>query len=577
MATSASTKRTLLLTAALLLQACGGGGGGGGPDVPTPSPPPAPAPDGSLDDLNSYSSAANASLPGFAEAYATTQQQLVVDGQSLSYTANAGHLIAREPAGEQRAQAAVFHVAYTLNGATAANRPLIFFYNGGPGSASVWLHLGSFGPKRLPTGVPAMTAARPFPLIDNAHTLLTHADLVFVNAVGSGRSQAIAPFTNQSFWGVDADAALFRDFIRRYVERHNRQASPKFLYGESYGGPRTAVLARRLQESGLPMDGLVLQSPAMDYNSNCGVAATPTLSCAGYLPSYAAVGAWHGLTQPVPTDIETWLTQARTYTANPYAPAVQQFLASGTPDLGLVPQLVATSGLGATHWQAQFNLGPQRYRQNLLTGQLIGRYDGRMAAPTGSALAADGDPSSTWIGSSFAQAIDSYLRDVLRYRNNSTYVLSSNAIQSWDFRHEGRPLPDTIPDLAAVLAAQPRLRVLSIAGHHDLATPFHLTELDMARLGADPRVRVRSYPGGHMSFLDDVTRVRQRAELIDFIAETLAARGSQAPTVKALGGREVPLRDQAGEPVRKRGMVPPEPAIQGPMCDPCVPDRRPLS
>lgn len=564
MPTSACT-RGLLLAAALLLQACGGGGGG-----EAAAPPPAPAPDGGLDDPNAYSSAAGAALPGFVEGYATTQHSLVVDGQTLSYTAQAGHLIAREPAGEQRAQAAVFHVAYTLNGASAASRPLIFFYNGGPGSASVWLHLGSFGPKRLVSGVPATTGPRPFPLVDNAQTLLTHADLVFVNAVGSGRSQAIAPFTNQSFWGVDVDAALFRDFIRRYVERHSRGASPKFLYGESYGGPRTAVLARRLQEAGLPMDGLVLQSPAMDYNSNCGVAAQPTISCAAYLPSYAAVGAWHQLTQPVPTDIEVWLTQARAFTAASYAPAVQQFLSTGAVDTSLLTQLQATSGLPTAHWQTQFNLGPQRYRQNLLGGQLIGRYDGRMAAPVGSALAADGDPSSTWISSSFAQAIDSYLRDTLRYRNASTYVLLSPALQSWDFRHDGRPLPDTIPDLSAVLAAQPRVRVMSIAGHHDLATPFHLTELDLARLGSDPRVRVRSVPGGHMSFLDDATRVWQRAALIDFMAEAVSARGSSAPAMaKALAAR--PLRDSAGVPAARPAAGGAEPAVQGPWCDPCVP------
>jgi carboxypeptidase C (cathepsin A) len=326
------------------------------------------------------------------------------------------------------------------------------------------------------------------------------------------------------------------------------------------------------------MDGLVLQSPAMDYNSNCGVAAAPTISCAAYLPSYAAVGAWHQLTQPVPSDIEDWLTQSRSFTAASHAPAVQQFLSTGTVPTGLLPQLQAQSGLPAAQWQAQFNLGPLRYRQNLLPGQLIGRYDGRMAAATGTPLAAEGDPSSTWIGSSFAQAINSYLNDTLRYRNASTYVLSSNAIQSWDFRHEGRPLPDTIPDLDAVLAANPRLRVLSIAGHHDLATPFHLTELDLARLGADPRVRVRSLPGGHMSFLDDATRVRQRTELIDFIAEAVAARGSAAPLAKALAVRpDAERADRAGRPVTEPQPALREPALQGPLCDPCVPDRRPLS
>lgn len=301
MAMSVSTSLGLLLAAALLLQGCGGGGGS--ESAAPPAPAPAPAPDGGLDDPTVYSSGADAALPGFTEAAAVTQHSLQLDGQRLDYRATAGHLIAREPAGQQRAQAAVFYVAYTLPNASAATRPLTFFYNGGPGSASLWLQLGSFGPKRLVSGVPETTAPRPFPLVDNADSLLNVSDLVFVNAVGSGRSQAIAPFTNRSFWGVDADAALFRDFIRRYLEVNNRQASPKFLYGESYGGPRSAVLVRRLQEAGIPFDGVVLQSPAMDYNSNCGVGSA-AISCAGYFPSYAATAAWHQLLQPAPASLE---------------------------------------------------------------------------------------------------------------------------------------------------------------------------------------------------------------------------------------------------------------------------------
>jgi carboxypeptidase C (cathepsin A) len=225
---------------ALLLAACGGGGGGG--DAP-------PGPVGGLDDPSAYSSQPTASLPGAVEAAAVTAQRITLGGREIAYTATAGHLIARDPVAGA-AQASIFYVAYTADATAAdpARRPVTFFYNGGPGSASVWLHLGSFGPKRLVTGVPATTAARPFPLVDNADSLLDTTDLVFVNAVGSGRSQAIAPYRNQDFWGVDADAALFRDAIRRWLALNGREASPFFLYGESYGGPRTAVLARRLQK-----------------------------------------------------------------------------------------------------------------------------------------------------------------------------------------------------------------------------------------------------------------------------------------------------------------------------------------
>lgn len=554
------TRRRLAAGLTVLLAACGGGGGAG--DDAAPLPP------GGYDDPIVYSSQPGGSVAGAIEAAAVTQHRITLGGREIAYTATAGHLIASHPA-TGAAQASVFYVAYTADGASAATRPVTFFYNGGPGSASVWLHLGSFGPKRLVTGIPQTTAARPFPLVDNADSLLDTTDLVFVNAVGSGRSTAIAPFTNQSFWGVDVDAALFRDAIARWLALHGRQASPFFLYGESYGGPRTAVLARRLQEIGLRPAGLVLQSPALDYNSNCGVGATPRIPCAGYLPSYAAAGAWFRLTSPVPTDTEAWVAGARGYADTTYAPAVTLWLDGAAAFPQLWPELRGWTGLAESHWQAQFNLGPERFRQNLVAGQLIGRYDARMAAAVGSPLAAEGDPSNTWLTDSFQAAINSYLRDTLGYRSASTYVMFSNAINSWDFRHEGRDLPDTVPDLAAALAADPALRVLAVNGFHDLATPFHVTEIDLLRLVSD-RVEVRSYPGGHMSFLDDGTRPRQKADLVAFIGDAVAAQPARKGPLAA-AARAVPRR--VGVPEASMGQARPEPAMQAPMRDPWVPPR----
>jgi carboxypeptidase C (cathepsin A) len=466
----------------------------------------------------------------------------------------------------------MFYVAYTLPGANAATRPVTFFYNGGPGSASVWLQLGSFGPKRLAAGVPDMTVARPFALVDNAEHLLGHTDLVFINAVGSGYSQAIAPFINRNFWSVDADAALFRDFILRYLAVNSRAASPKYLYGESYGGPRTAVLARRLQEAGVLLDGLVLQSPAMDYNSNCGI--TGGLACTGNLPSYAAVGAFHRVTQPLPSDANAWAAQARVYADQVYAPAVQAWLANAQPVPALWQPLADLTGLPAAQWQANLNLSAGAFRQQLLPGQLLGRYDGRMKAATGSALAAEGDPSSTWINDSFVQGNLTHLRDQLGYRNASTYVMLSGAINFWDFSHAGRALPDTLPDLAAALAQNARLRVLAVSGYHDLATPFHQTELDLARVDAS-RVKIRNYAGGHMSYLDDATRAAQLADLKAFYADTLALRASAdlGPERRALAARPaVAGVDRAGTPQLPGSVAPTnEKVFQAPQREPWVP------
>ena len=506
--------RVLLAVLAFVLAACGGGGGGSSGNAPPP-PPSTPG----FTDSQVYSSAAGASLTTPNEITAVTQQRLTLGGQVLDYTASVGHMTARS-LGTGDAKASFFYVAYTLNAAAPSTRPVTFFYNGGPGSASVWLHIGSFGPKRLVTGVPAMTEPTPFPLVDNAESLHAVTDQVFVNAVGSGYSQAIAPNQNNTFWGVDDDAAVFRDFVMTYVQRNGRAASPKFLFGESYGGPRAAIMADLLEAAGTRLHGVVLQSPAMNYNSNCGIGASPNIPCSGYVPSYAASGAWFNLSTPSPpaAQIGPFLAEARSLAIDRYDPAVR---ANAPPDAVLLADLARATGLGQHHWGAQLNRGPTYYRQNLVTGTLLGRYDTRITMPAVNATGPDNDPSSLLIGNSFAVRITEYLAS-LGYTNPSPYTLLSNAIQTWRWPHEGNALPDTIPDLAAALAQNPSLRILAVNGYHDVATPFFTTERDLARLGANPNVAVRNYMGGHMTYLDDTSRVQMKADLAAWYRSALA-------------------------------------------------------
>ena len=517
-----AARATALFAFALLLAACGGGGGGGS------APPPAPAPPPAFTDPTLYSVAPSASLPDAVELSAVTHHQLTLGGTMLSYTATAGHLTASTLAAGVP-EASFFYVAYTLDGADPATRPVTFFYNGGPGSATVWLHLGSFGPKRLVTGDPSTTAPVPFPLVDNAESLLDVSDLVFVDAVGSGLSEAIAPNTNQTFWGVDADAAVFRDFVLRYVAANDRAASPKFLFGESYGTTRSAVLAQLLETAGVHVNGVILQSSILDYNANCTIVSPPTFSCGSYLPTYGATGAWFNLDHPnpAPGKLPTFVQQMRTLATSQFDPAVAIFLASGMlPDLGLLMQLANTTGLALGKWQTVVNVGPDYYQANLIAGTLIGRYDARVTAPFGSALARDGDPSSTFIVGSFVAGITSYLASDLQYTNPSTYVTLSNAADTWSFAHDGKALPDTVPDLAAAMAQNPKLKVLSLNGYHDLATPFFGTERDLARLGANPNVQTTFYVGGHMTYLDDGSRVLEKADLVRFYQGALRSAGS---------------------------------------------------
>ncbi len=463
-----------------------------------------------------YSSAPGAALPGAAELTAVTHHQITLGGNKLNYTATAGHMSALNLA-SGAPEASFFYAAYTLDNQNSATRPVTFFYNGGPGSATVWLHLGSFSPKRLATGDPATTAPVPFPLVDNAESMLDISDLVFVDAVGAGLSEAISPNTNQTFWGIDADAAVFRDFIMRYLNVNGRNASPKFLFGESYGTPRSAVLANLLESAGVQLTGVVLQSSILNYNSNCSVIFPSNISCEGTLPSYGMVGAWYKLDNPNPTDLPGYAASMRTLASSQYNPAVGSFLANGTaPSSSLLTQLSNSTGMTVANWRNDFNMDSGFFQFNLIPGTLIGGYDARVSAPFGSFLASEGDPSSTFITGSFSTGIRSYLATGLQYTSSSGYVLFSNAINTWNFSHDGLSLPDTIPDLAAALAQNPKLQVLSVNGYHDIVTPFFQTELDLARLGAMPNVQTRFYSGGHMTYLDDGSRPLEKADLVQF-------------------------------------------------------------
>ena len=566
--------RVAMLTLLVGLNACGGGNGGSGVNT---SDPIAELP-GTLVDTVSYSSNANASLTSAVESAAITTHSITLNGVTIPYTARAGHLTAKA-SGTGQDQASFFYVAYTADNQPAASRPITFFYNGGPGSASIWLHLGSYGPKRLATGMPSTALPRPFALVDNAESLLDTSDLVFVDAVGSGLSQAIAPFANRSFWSVDADAAVFRDFVQRYINVNARQASPKYLFGESYGGPRTAILAALLESAGVQLTGLMLQAPALDYNSNCGTISLATISCGAYLPSYAATGQYHRVSRPVADDFGAYMAQMRDFSLRRYGPAVNAQMSGGAIPAELPPWLSEYTGLALTRWQSNFNLPPSVFRNQLMPGTLIGRYDPRVSAPVGSTLASEGDPSFTVISASFSNAITSYLRDTLRYRNDSTYVSSSNAIESWDFRHAGRNLLDTVPDLGAALSLNPKLRVLALNGYYDLATPFYQTELDLARLNLPNRILVRNYAGGHMTYLDDAARVASKLDLQAFYRGTLTGAQLTTQTMSVLAAPptfaatsidampspetlQTPMRDPWVPPAQ-RSLVPPPPPSQG--------------
>ena len=508
-----AARRAAALALLALVAACGGGGGGDGGGSANPS---------QFLDANQYSAAAGASLSTPNEATGVTHGSLTLGGGAIAYTVTGGHLSALDA--NQSPEASIFYVAYTADGAAAATRPVTFFFNGGPGSATAWLHLGSFAPKRLKTGVPATTQATPFPYVDNAESLIDTSDLVFVDAVGTGLSEAIAPHTNQTYWGVDADAGVLRDFVQRWLAVNGRAASPLFLFGESYGTTRVPVLTRLLETAGQRVHGVVELSTIVDYNSNCSVnGGAPTVNCAGFLPSYAAVGDFWQLASGGTNDLQADIAAVRSYADSTYAPDADAWLANATlPADSHIAALVAFTGLGAGTWRSQFDMDYDTFRHHLLPNMTLGVYDGRMAAAIGSPLDVNDDPSNTFVEPGFASQIKALL-PTLGYTNPSTYVMSSNAIASWNFSHGGRALPDVVPDLSAAISLDPQLKILFIGGEHDLITPFHQTELDIARPGGGAPVTFHYHPGGHMTYLDDGSRPLLKTELAAFYASATGA------------------------------------------------------
>ncbi|MBZ9762460.1 hypothetical protein LB553_16480 [Mesorhizobium sp. CA8] len=278
-----------------------------------------PGPDQPFLDTTAYGSGPDDSVSDVTENAAITHHVATVNGISVPYTATAGHLVAVDPSSSKPA-AKVFYVAFTADGMDATTRPVTFFYNGGPGSSSVFLLLGSFAPRRIRTSMPGFTPPPPYAMEDNPDSLIERSDLVYINPVGTGYSAAIAPFKNRDFWGVDQDAVSIKQFIKRYLSAFNRWNSPRFLLGESYGTARSCVLAWLLHEDGLDLNGITLQSSVLDYPANFSNAV-------GLMPTFAADAWFHKKTgiEPLPADLASYMETVTQFAQGPYSAALNAF------------------------------------------------------------------------------------------------------------------------------------------------------------------------------------------------------------------------------------------------------------
>jgi carboxypeptidase C (cathepsin A) len=476
-------------------------------------------------------------LPIPAENKVETQHTWSAGSRAVHYTATAGNLLIRDD--EDKANGSIFYVAYTEDGADRNTRPVTFLYNGGPGSATIWLHMGSVGPIRVVTASPDVSGPAPFKWVENQYSLLDKTDLVFIDAPLCGFSRAVGKGTAKDFAGVDQDIKAFDKFITRYITVNQRWNSPKYLFGESYGTPRSAALVAALNNDGIQFNGVVLLSSVLNYYVRSpGYDIDP----ATYLPSYAAI-AWYYNKVPHNGTMQEWVQKAREFAGGEYAIALHKGDALPKVEFDEIAQKVSGfTGLPVDYVKdAKLRISATRFRKELLRGdeKILGRYDARFQGDDIDAAGENPgfDPSDTAISGVFVGAFHDYIQSELKYTSSEPYYLQGPGInQNWDWHHRpsgmqqfggggqaGMPLPDTVIDLSDAMRKNPHLKVFSANGWYDLATPFFGTEHDLAQLmlpeSGQKNVQFGYYPAGHMVYLNVDALKEMHADLEHWYGE----------------------------------------------------------
>jgi carboxypeptidase C (cathepsin A) len=506
------------------------------------------APDQPYSDTTAYGNGPNDSITDTTENAAITHHTVALGGKEIAYTATAGHLLTVDPHSSKPA-AKVFYVAFTEDAPDTTDRPVTFFYNGGPGSSSVYLLLGSFAPMRLKTNMPSFTPPAPYTMEPNPDSLLDKSDLVFINPVGTGYSGAIAPNVNKDFWGVDQDAASLRQFIKRYLTRYDRWNSPKFLFGESYGTARSCVLAYMLHEDGVDLNGVTLLSSILDYSqSGNAVGLLPTLCADAWFHKKITV-------TPPPADLPSFIDAVVPFAQNDYAKALAAFPNADPAAVQTLSNYTGIPPIVLTSWEG-LNVADSDIRGTLhfltelmhANGKVLGAYDGRvLGIDTGIAAAIDplsggNDATMTAVNGAYTVMWNSYLEDGLKFTSTSSFTgLNDQAFENWDFGHidptgaqqgkdvNGNIVLYTAGDLAATMALNTDLKVLSANGYFDSVTPFSQTVTDLQNMPlTDLTVRenltITYYPSGHMVYLDANSRTALKADLAALYDSTVSDR-----------------------------------------------------
>jgi len=464
-----------------------------------------------------------------------TEHRLNVAGKTFDYTATAGTLIVRDD--EDKPTASIGYVAYTRRDVKdEASRPIMFAFNGGPGSSSLWLHMGVLGPRRVLVSDPTPTPPGPYRTVDNEFGVLDRSDLVMIDPVGTGLSHAVCDHKDDEFWGVDPDIDSVSRFIAQYLSDNNRWTSPKYLLGESYGTTRAAAIVNYLRSRrSLVFNGLILVSVATDIEAIFAELPGNDRPYAVYLPGFAAVAWYHHMVPNQPAALEPFLTEVRNYALGPFTAALIKGDALSDAEREEVAQKMHDyTGLPVQYLKdANLRVSENAFAHELLRARrlTVGRLDGRFTGPTQDPLAreTDYDPQSEAISAAFAAAFLDYYHGELKFGQGSTYRTVNFSIgDKWKWVHDTergpQPVVNSGVDLADELFKDAHLRVLVLNGYYDLATPFSATEYVMTHLGVTPalagRIEMKYYEAGHMMYVHPPSLAKVKRDLDAFIDAT---------------------------------------------------------
>ena len=470
------------------------------------------------------------------EAWATSSRhELRVGDRTVRYTATAGAMLMKND--EDEPHALFGYTAYVAEGDEQRNRPLMFAYNGGPGSASIWLHMGVLGPQRAVVADAGFSPAGPFRRVDNAHSILDEADLVMMDPVGTGFSRAVGKGENDDFWGVDQDIESVSEFIVRYVTENGRWASPKYVLGESYGGMRTGgVSYYLLNKHNMALNGVILVSPFMEMATGFAGLGID-LPHVMFLPTFAATAWYHDALENRPDDLEAFMDEVRDFAVRRYAPALLAGSRLGEAEYReVLAGLSRYTGLSEDYWdRAHLRVDEGRFTQELMRehGLTVGRVDSRFVGDSINKLAENApyDPFTTAIGPAYLAAFMDYYRADLGVEKSDEYVVSGGFFAQWDWSHVQPdmggfelPFPNTTVDLEYAMKRNPAMRVLVQQGYYDLATPHFASEYVVEHMDLTEEQRERIdfeyYEAGHMMYVHEPSLEKFKEDLARFVRDS---------------------------------------------------------